>query len=121
MAQVAITLQVSVQTFAGPVGTGFGVELGQPFANPALGQEPAVFTGAAGNLESHAGAHVFLVRGEVRGAVERRQDATVEGQGQAMAVAVDIGARQFDQTHARPVARALVEAVRRHEAEERNR
>ncbi|MNJ79732.1 hypothetical protein D3C77_778460 [compost metagenome] len=48
---MAITLQVSVLALAGPFRAGVAVQFAQPFTDPTVGQEPAIFARAAGQFE----------------------------------------------------------------------
>ena len=110
-----------VHFFARPVSIAFVEDFQQPFANPVSVQEPLCVAGIAGKTESHPRVDVFLVRRQVGRAVLLGHHSAVEGQGQAMAVTVDIRVRQLDQAHARPVAGAFVETVWWHETKERDR
>ncbi|MNN33366.1 hypothetical protein D3C81_1471250 [compost metagenome] len=121
MAKVAVALQVTIQAFARPLGTRLGVHLHQPVADPCVRQEPAIFAGTARQLERHAGAYVVFVGRQVRCAGNHWHGAAVEAEREAVGVAVDIGLRELDQAHARPVVRAFVKAIRRRETQDRDR
>ncbi|MNZ55042.1 hypothetical protein D3C78_729600 [compost metagenome] len=112
---------IDVQLCARTVGIALIEHFQQPLVDPRLRQEPAGFASLGRQFERHAGADVFIVRRQIGSAVTFGHHTAVERHRQAVGITVDVRSCQFHQTHARPVGRTFVEAMRRHEAEKRDR
>ena len=89
-----------------------GVEpLVQPFPHPFLFQEPAGVGLGVGQGEFLAGLHVQRTGREIGPAFAGRQQLGVEGQGDAVGMALGIRCGQFHQPRPRPVGRPLIEQM----------
>ena len=83
----------------------------QPFPHPLLFQEPGRVGLGVGQGEFLAGLHVQRAGREIGPAFAGRQQLRVEGQGEAVGMALGIRRGQFHQPRPRPVSRPLIEQM----------
>ena len=102
-------------------------QLLQPLAHPALAQQPVIGALLRGEREQRARRHVLGRRRQIGAALGLGDQAGVEGQHGAIAVALlvaealAVARLEIDHAHARPVGRALAELVVGPHLQERHR
>ena len=102
-------------------------QLLEPLAHPALAQQPVIGALLRGEREQRARRHVLGRRREIGAALGFGDQAGVEGQHGAVAVALlvaiarAVARLEIDHAHPRPVGRAFAELVVRPHLQERHR